>query len=171
MPKDETEPTSLAELIELALRKRGARSSTELQRIAAAAGLEVTHTTLNKIRTGKDKSTPTPKTIEALAYLSGVPLERVKRLVGTAGDMRPFAERLPPAIDVLLMEEQEALLLVMRKMVRARLDLVDLADRATAALATRPDQSREGLSGTAWLAASDEDRLGTDEGRTGDEPG
>lgn len=163
MPEDETEPTSLANLVERALHRHGVRASTELHRIAAAAGLEITHTTLNKIRTGKYRSTPTPKTIAALAYLSGVPLDQVKRLVGTAGDTRPFAERLPPAIDVLLTDEQEALLLVMRKMVRARLELARLIDDLTGRLEAA-GQPPEDLSGTSWL-----DTAEGDEGETGHE--
>ncbi|MFE2995059.1 hypothetical protein ACFXG4_08610 [Nocardia sp. NPDC059246] len=68
-------PTTLADLLDAASRRHNGASGRRLAELAHAAGFEVSHATLNRVRRGTYGSTPTAATIEAIAHLAGVPSE------------------------------------------------------------------------------------------------
>ncbi|ALY07679.1 immunity repressor [Gordonia phage Howe] len=84
-----TEPTSLADFVEVASRKHNNASGRRLAEIAAAHGYEVSHSTLNRIRRGTYGSVPTEGVLKAIAYLAGVPEERVLSAPDASSGRRP----------------------------------------------------------------------------------
>ncbi|MFE3105972.1 hypothetical protein [Nocardia tengchongensis] len=67
-----TETPTLDELVERASIRHNGASGRRLAEIAQQAGYEVSHATLNRIRRGTYRSTPTDQTLKAVAFLAGV---------------------------------------------------------------------------------------------------
>ncbi|OZE39071.1 hypothetical protein CH278_01945 [Rhodococcus sp. 05-2254-5] len=67
-----TNRPSLTELVETAAKRHNDASGRRLAEIAQAAKHDLSHATLNRIRTGKYKSRPSDATLEAIAFLAGV---------------------------------------------------------------------------------------------------
>ncbi|MDQ0283797.1 hypothetical protein [Rhodococcoides fascians] len=67
-----TDRPSLAELIETAAKRHNGASGRRLAEIAQAGKHDVSHATLNRIRTGKYSSRPSDSTLRAIAFLAGV---------------------------------------------------------------------------------------------------
>jgi hypothetical protein len=110
-------PHSLAEVVELAFTRTGATSSRRLQEYASRHSYELTHSTINLIRKGVYPSRPKDKTIEALAFLSGVHMDTVRKLADLPPMANvPFAEQLPPDVDELEARPRAALLELARLM-------------------------------------------------------
>ncbi|AMS03853.1 immunity repressor [Gordonia phage BaxterFox] len=84
-----SEPTTLADFVELASQKHNNASGRRLAEIAAAHGYEVSHSTLNRIRRGTYGSVPTESVLKAVAYLAGVPEERVLSAPDASSGRRP----------------------------------------------------------------------------------
>lgn len=108
---------SLAEVVDLAFERTGATSARRLATYAKEHNHVITATTLNAIRAGTYPAKPRPRTLEALAYLSGRSLNEVRK----AADLpvrirRSFADQLPPDVDELRPESREALLSMARVM-------------------------------------------------------
>ncbi|GAA3217879.1 hypothetical protein ACFP63_08870 [Oerskovia jenensis] len=109
------EPQTLREVAQLASDRNGGARGRELGRIAEAAGLTLSYTTVDRILSGKYFSRPAGKTLEALATLSGVPLERVHEVAGVPLPLAPLAEQLPPDADSLSPEQRSVVLGAIRQ--------------------------------------------------------
>lgn len=109
-----TENHTLPELIELASTKHGGASGRRLADIAAEAGFDVSHTTLNRIRSGTYSGAPTPATIRAIAWLAGVSDDRAFAAAGQDVPGAPFASVLPPGVDNLGASERRAVVELLR---------------------------------------------------------
>lgn len=71
-----TDEPTLADLIEIASKRHNGASGRRLAELAHSAQFDVSHATLNRIRTGKYRSRPSDSTLRAIAHLSGLPEER-----------------------------------------------------------------------------------------------
>lgn len=109
-----TEKHTLPELIELASTKHDGASGRRLADIAADAGYDVSHTTLNRIRSGTYNGAPTATTIKAIAHLAGVSEERAFAAAGQDQPRAPFASVLPPGVDNLGPSERRAVVELLR---------------------------------------------------------
>lgn len=72
-----TDKLTLADYVELALKRRDVGSGRRLAEIAAADGYEISHSTLNRIRRGNYRSAPTTQILQAIAHLAREPYEAV----------------------------------------------------------------------------------------------
>lgn len=119
-------PRTLAEVVDLAYARTGATSSRQLEAYARKHGHVVTHSTLNNIRSGTYPSRPKAKTLEALAFLSGVSLNSVRNAAGLPPKLgRSLADQLPPDVDELEARPRAALVEMARvllEMQRRELD-------------------------------------------------
>ncbi|OMB79223.1 hypothetical protein [Mycolicibacterium conceptionense] len=109
-----TEKHTLPELIELASAKHDGASGRRLADIAAAAGYDVSHTTLNRIRSGTYNGDPTATTIRAIAWLANVPEDKAFDAAGQDAPRAPFASVLPPGVDNLGPSERRAVVELLR---------------------------------------------------------
>lgn len=126
------QPPTLQHLFDLAVDKHGTNSGRRLAELAREHGFEVTHTTINKIRSGAYKSRPSEDTIEAFAWLAGVPAETAYDAAGRRAPGRPFAEDLPPGVDNLGPRERKAAVEMLRALVaqQERIDALTPDDGA-----------------------------------------
>lgn len=67
-----TNRPSLTDLVEIAAKRHNGASGRRLAEIAQASKHDVSHATLNRIRTGKYTSRPSDSTLRAIAFLAGV---------------------------------------------------------------------------------------------------
>ncbi|ART68160.1 hypothetical protein BTO20_05765 [Mycobacterium dioxanotrophicus] len=109
-----TEKHTLPELIEQASGKHNGASGRRLADIAAEAGFDVSHTTLNRIRSGTYQGVPTPTTIKAIAWLAGITDEEAFAAAGQGVPGAPFASVLPPGVDNLGPSERRAVVELLR---------------------------------------------------------
>lgn len=144
-------PTDLRELIELAMSKRGVSSLRQLALLAQSNGYSIVNATLSQMRSGTyPVNHPSKQTLEALSFLAGVSVERVRAAAG----MRPMpqislAEQMPEDVDLLLTAKQKRIVLdVARGFADAQKALMD---------------SRHALESQRYLTSEDLDEL--------DEPG
>lgn len=110
-------PRTLAGIVELAFTRTGVTSSRRLEDYAHRHDQEISHGTINLIRKGSYPSRPKDSTLKALAFLSGVPINEVRR----AAELPPrpaisFADQLPPDVDDLPPRARTALLELARVM-------------------------------------------------------
>lgn len=123
-------PPTLRDLLDLAMDKRGTTSGRRLAELARGHGFEVTHTTINQIRSGSYKFRPSEDTIEAFAWLAGVPAETAYAAAGRRAPGRPFAEDLPPGVDNLGPRERKAAVELLRAFVAQQERIDQLEDKA-----------------------------------------
>lgn len=109
-----TEKHTLPQLIELASTKHNGASGRRLADIAADAGYDVSHTTLNRIRSGTYNGAPTATTIKAIAHLAGVTEDTAFAAAGQDQPRAPFASVLPPGVDNLGPAERRAVVELLR---------------------------------------------------------
>lgn len=95
------EPQTLRDVAEAAVLRNGGVRGRGLGRIAEKRGLTLSYTTVDKILDGTYKSTPTRKTLEALAELSSYSLEQVYRAAKLPVPLRPLRDDLPADADLL----------------------------------------------------------------------
>lgn len=109
-----TEKPTLSELIELASAKHNGASGRRLADIAADAGFDVSHTTLNRIRSGTYNGAPSATTIKAIAWLASVSEDHAFAAAGQDVPRAPFASVLPPGVDNLGPSERRAVVELLR---------------------------------------------------------
>ena len=85
---------SLNGLVDLAFEKRRPASGARLAEIARAADYKIVATTINHIRAGTYRPQPGKQTLEALAFLAGVPTAVAYEAAGLPVPGKPFAEEL-----------------------------------------------------------------------------
>ena len=145
------QPTSLSELIELAIRKHET-SGLGLSQLATKNGHQLTATTINQIRQGIYKSRPRDTTIRAIAWLAGVSEKVAFTAAGQPVPGPPFAEELPPGVDNLPAKARKAAIEMLRV-------LVDMNRATNAGITEEQHQLREqDREGTARLRAQAQDR-------------
>lgn len=83
-------------------------------------GYEIAHTTIAQIRAGTYPSRPSRKTLEAVAYLAGVPYAAVHKAAGLGTPGRPFADQLPQDVDDLDARQREVVIIVIRALLDGR---------------------------------------------------
>ena len=81
-------PMTLLEIAQAASDNNGGARGRQLGRVAERKGLTLSYTTVDKILAGTYTSRPPRKTLEVLAQLSGVPVEKVYE---AAGELPPQA--------------------------------------------------------------------------------
>lgn len=160
---------TLADLLRIAQQRFGTRSGRALAERAQKAGHKLTFTTINQILAGTYRSKPSRTTIEAVAELAGVSKTRAIRAAGIPTQQRPFAQDLPPDVELLTPAQREIVINLIRQMVatntnletalltivdRAPIDTEDALDDVLAA-ADVPDDRAE-MFRTAFRAALDE---------------
>lgn len=116
-------PMTLQSLIDTAMAKRRLTSTNALAKAGQKAGHQVTHTTLSQIRAGTYRSIPKRSTLEALAWLAGVPYETVHEAAGLGKPRPSFAEQVPDDADVLTPKQRAAAIGMIRALADAQREL------------------------------------------------
>ncbi|QDG88840.1 hypothetical protein [Pseudarthrobacter sp. NIBRBAC000502770] len=109
-------PKSLRELVEVAITRHDT-SGRQLAFLAQREGFTLATTTVNAIRQGTYKSTPTNETIKAIAWLAGVSDEAAFTAAGQPVPGPPFADELPPGVDNLPAKARKAAIDMLRVLV------------------------------------------------------
>ena len=97
----------------------GGLQGRALDREAKRRGLTLSYTTVDKIIAGTYTSTPKRPTLEALAQLSGLPLEKVFQAANVPFPRRPLAELLPEDADLLSPDQTRVVIDVVRQFAKA----------------------------------------------------
>lgn len=111
------EPHSLQELIDVAMTRRDIRSGRGLANLAQAHGFRLTNTTVNALRAGTYKSRPTDETVRAIAWLAGVSDAVAFTAAGLRVPGPPFADELPPGVDILPPKKRKAVIELLRVLI------------------------------------------------------
>ena len=119
---------TLRQIAQLASDRNGGAHGRAIDRAAKKAGLTLSYTTFDRILAGTYTSTPSRKTLEALAVLAKVPVEDVYVAAGVPAPMARFADQLPPDADLLTGQQREAVLAVVRQFAAANRALRDRED-------------------------------------------
>ncbi|MCR6706577.1 MAG: hypothetical protein NVV66_18440 [Cellulomonas sp.] len=105
-------------LLDRALTLHGQRSGRALADLAQRNGHEISHATINLIRSGAYKSRPSSETVRAIAWLAQVNDEVAFRAAGLRVPGRPFADELPEGVDGLSPEARRAVIALLRVLVQ-----------------------------------------------------
>ncbi|MCK8674293.1 hypothetical protein M1M07_24665 [Rhodococcus sp. HM1] len=124
MPRQHKHP-SLQDLVNKAAEDRS-MAGRALADLARKNGFEITHGTVNSIRSGAYKSRPSDGTIRAIAWLAGVGEETAFRAAGRTPPGRPFADDLPPGVDELEPRQRKAAVEMLRAMVAQHQEILQL---------------------------------------------
>ncbi|MDF9717641.1 hypothetical protein [Nocardioides sp. ChNu-99] len=119
------EPRTLRDVALAALDRHKGVSGRQLAVIAKGKGLTIVATTINHIAAGTYRSKPSPKTLDALAELSGYTREQVYRVADKPMAMAPLRDVLPPDADLLDGPQREAVIAVIRQFAAAQKALYD----------------------------------------------
>lgn len=109
---------TLQDVARTASDKNGGKGGRALQRLAETKGLTLSYATVDRILAGKYESTPQRPTIEALAVLAEMPIEKVYEAAGVPLPMAPFADQLPDGSDHLTVDQRRVVLDVIRGFIR-----------------------------------------------------
>jgi len=112
-----TSDESLVDLLALAERRQGVTGGRALARRAAELGHDVSHTTLNKLLSGKADNRQSVGTLDAIATLADVSRSRVHQAAGRPAPGRPFADEIPPDADLLTRRQRDVVLGVVRALI------------------------------------------------------
>lgn len=113
-----TAPTALRDVAQAVLDAHGV-SGRRLEELARKKGQRISYTTINSMAAGTYTSTPTDVTLDALVSLSGLPVEEVYVAAARPMPRRRLSERLPLDADSRTVEQEEAVLAVVREFARA----------------------------------------------------
>lgn len=147
-------PLTLAAVVDLAFVRTGASSSRQLQDYAERNGFELTHSTINLIRKGTYPSRPKDKTLTALAFLAGMPVNPVRELAGLKPRVGPsFADQLPPDVDDLGPKPRAALIEMARTMLELQRRQADETHETGVSVASLADLGLSGqeLRNESWI--------------------
>lgn len=110
-----------------------------LAELAQKHGFEITHGTVNSIRSGSYKSRPSDGTLRAIAWLAGVSDEVAFEAAGRKMPGRPFAEDLPPGVDELEPRQRKAAVEMLKAMVALQQEVLELRDdKSTGSNSVKP---------------------------------
>lgn len=128
---------NLRDLVQIAL-TRHRTSGRQLAFMAQRQGFKITTTTINHLKAGTYKSTPSADTLRAVAWLAGVSDEVAFTAAGQPVPGPPFAQELPPGVDNLSPKARKAVL----DMLRVLVDLESSADASNAEPREQPTDIR-----------------------------
>jgi hypothetical protein len=94
-----------------------------MERIADQAGKSMSQTTFDRMLSGKYRSRPKEQTLDALAYLAGVPVKRAYDAAGRKYTSSKFADQLPPDVDELDEDQREALIFAARAFLKTNREI------------------------------------------------
>lgn len=117
---------TLQDLAQLATERHDGKRGRALGREAAKHELTLSYTTFDNILAGKYMSTPKRETIDALAFLAGVPKETAYRVAGLPLPLAPIADQLPPDVDTLDADQRRVLIEMARVLVKQNRRIHDL---------------------------------------------
>jgi len=112
-----------------ASRRVGGLQGRALDREAKRRGLTLSYTTVDKIIAGTYNSRPTPRTLEALAELSRIPLGEVYAAARLPMPRRRLADQLPPEADLLDETQRRVVIDVVRAFAGQNRELHDARAR------------------------------------------
>lgn len=125
--------------------------------LARKNGFEITHGTVNSIRSGAYKSRPSDSTIRAIAWLAGVSEDTAFQAADRNPPGRPFAEDLPPGVDDLEPRQRKAAVEILRAMVAQHKEILQLRDKAEDSTPENPGlrlvDDKDDVRNTPTLAA------------------
>lgn len=136
-------PTTLPGLIDAAAIKHEA-SINQLAKNAQAAGFTASQTLLNNIYNGVYRSKPKRPTLEAIAYLAGVPIEVVYAAADLDPPGAPF--RPAPGADKLTLKQRDVVNAVIREFATLNAQLSNSSDT---------DGAVDHSDGVAYVTESD----------------
>lgn len=139
------EPTSLSELVYMALRRHQTTAVTRLARIASDNGYRIQHSMLSRIRLNGYNHQLQAPAIKALAFLSGVPVSTVNELAGRGPELGAVARQLPDMIDILRAPAREGYIKIGKVLADLELENRDLRAEI-AMLRGETDQKESGTS-------------------------
>lgn len=113
---------TLRDIAQIAHDRHGVRGRG-IERIADKAGHVMSRSTFDRMLKGEYPSRSMPQTLEALAYLADVPVERVYEAADRRYDAKKFAEQLPPDIDQLTEDQRNAVISVARAFLKTNREL------------------------------------------------
>jgi len=158
----DTPPSSLRDLVNMAMDRHGFRYLTDLERLAEHDGVPILHTTLASIRKGTYRSRPTEKTLRTLAHLAGVEYSVARRAAGMPDEGLPVADEvaLVENVNLLTKAERHAHLMALRASAAARLRIVELeAEVAELRAKLEANQPTQGETGEVAMDPAALDRL------------
>jgi hypothetical protein len=123
---------TLADLLAIAERRQDVAGGRALARRAAELGHDVSHTTLNKILSGKADNRQSVGTLDAIAALAGVSRSRAHTAAGRRAPGKPFADELPAEADLLNRKQRDVVLGVVRALLDSGAATGDSAPPLTA---------------------------------------
>ena len=129
----DTEPTSLSELVFIAMRRHETTAMTRLAEVAQKSGYRITHTMLSQVRLRRYNHRLKEPAVRALAFLSDVPVSKVNELAERGPVLGTFSRQMPDEIDILRGPARDA-------MVRLGRVLVDM-EREIQRLQSESDES------------------------------
>ncbi|WP_417220567.1 hypothetical protein [Arthrobacter sp.] len=106
----------MSELINMAFHRHDT-SARQLGFLARREGFRIVATTINQIRNGSYKSTPSAETIRAIAWLAGVSDEVAFTAAGQPVPGPPLADELPPGTDNLSPKSRKAVIEMLRVLI------------------------------------------------------
>lgn len=110
-------PVAMRELLQQAQDRHGGASGRQLAETARAAGYSIDRTQINHILAGAYKSELKPKTLDAIAYLSGWKKADVYALAFVPMPGTPFAAEIPEDADVLSPAQRRVVQAVIRQFI------------------------------------------------------
>lgn len=156
--------TTLRDLLESAAKKRGTdaapASSSYMARTARDAGYKIVHTTVASILAGTYPARPKRQTLEAIAWLAGVPIEAAFEAAGLNAPANRFADRITDELDELSAEHQDVVLRVARALLKAQ-RAVEKQNDGSIWSNLNPDQVNSAQASVAYV--TDQDYLNPDE--------
>ena len=158
MDSEHQRPTSLQQVVELAMRRHDVADAAKLTRIASEAGFKVNNTTMTRLRRGTYSSKPTRPLLTALAWLAGTTYEVAREAAGISSDQPPFAQQLPVDVDLLTPKERAAVIELLRLLIEHH--------RRAAAVRADHDRVNRGAELGILTATAEELGLPTSNGRS-----
>ena len=122
---DDRKDLTLRDVALKASERVGGLQGRALGREADKRSLTLSYTTVDKILAGTYTSRPKRATLEALAELSGIPLERVYEAAGEPLPLLPLAEQLPPDADLLSAEQRRVVIDTVRQFAKVNRELAE----------------------------------------------
>jgi len=105
---------TLRDLVDLAFTRHNARYGTDLERLAKANGYKIVSQTINQIRNGTYRSRPENPTIDAIAFLAGVPVKDAYVAAGLPIPGPPLSQELPDGVNNLSPKARDLIIRVAR---------------------------------------------------------
>lgn len=134
-----SEPSSLSELVYIALTRHQTTAVSKLAEIAKQADHRITHTMLSQIRLKRYNHQLQEPAVRALAFLSGVPVEKVNELADRPPGLGSLVSQMPDGIDILRGPARDALIRLGRVFVDMEREIDQLKREKEEGASVMPD--------------------------------